>query len=103
MDVLGGVDFDKGCYIGQEVVSRMKHRGTARKRFFIATLDGDIKGEDRAVILGEKPIGTLGAVYGKQALALLRIDRLGQNDERPTVGDVPITLEPPAYFQTSEV
>ena len=32
MDQLGGVDFDKGCYVGQEVVSRMEHRGTARTR-----------------------------------------------------------------------
>ena len=32
MDQLGGVDFDKGCYVGQEVVSRMQHRGTARTR-----------------------------------------------------------------------
>ena len=40
MDRLHGVDFDKGCYVGQEVVSRMQHRGTARTRTVRITLDG---------------------------------------------------------------
>ena len=40
MDQLGGIDFDKGCYVGQEVVSRVEHRGTARKRVVPVTFDG---------------------------------------------------------------
>ena len=39
MDQLNGVDFDKGCYVGQEVVSRVEHRGTARKRVVPVTFE----------------------------------------------------------------
>jgi folate-binding protein YgfZ len=75
MDLLNGVDFTKGCYVGQEVVSRMKHRGTARKRIARVALDGPAPAPGEAVLDGELPVGVLGTVAGGRALAMLRLDR----------------------------
>src|SRR6201999_4300428 len=76
MDRLHGVDFDKGCYVGQEVVSRMQHRGTARTRTFRIILDGPAPAPGEAILAGEKPVGTIGSAAGRHALALMRIDRV---------------------------
>jgi len=77
MDRLHGVDFDKGCYVGQEVVSRMQHRGTARTRTVRVVLDGFAPEPGTAILAGDKPVGTIGSTAGHDALALLRIDRVG--------------------------
>src|SRR5262249_38527419 len=87
MDQLAGVDFDKGCYVGQEVVSRMEHRGTARNRIVPVTAesfapDGGVPG-----MAGERQIGTPGSQDGPRGLAMLRLDRVA--DARAT--GVPIT------------
>ena len=76
MDRLHGVDFDKGCYVGQEVVSRMQHRGTARTRIVRIALDGAAPAPGTSIMAGDKSIGTLGSSSGHQALALMRIDRV---------------------------
>jgi tRNA-modifying protein YgfZ len=76
MDRLHGVDFDKGCYVGQEVVSRMQHRGTARTRTVRVTLDGPRPEPGAAVLAGDKPVGTMGSAAGQNGLALIRTDRV---------------------------
>ncbi len=75
MDLLHGVAFDKGCYVGQEVVSRMQHRGLVRKRVVRVALEGAASpgAEIRA---GEIAIGVLGGASGGQGLATVRLDRL---------------------------
>jgi folate-binding Fe-S cluster repair protein YgfZ len=75
MDLLNGVDFGKGCYVGQEVVSRMKHRGSARKRIARVALDGPAPAPGDTVLDGELPVGVLGTIAGDRALAMLRLDR----------------------------
>jgi folate-binding protein YgfZ len=75
MDRLHGVDFEKGCYVGQEVVSRMQHRGTARTRIVRMILDGPSPELGVAVLAGDKPAGTMGSAAGHNGLALIRIDR----------------------------
>jgi folate-binding protein YgfZ len=75
MDRLHGVDFDKGCYVGQEVVSRMQHRGTARTRTVRIILDGPAPKPGAVVLAGDKPVGTMGSAAGHHGLALIRIDR----------------------------
>src|SRR5205814_5581179 len=75
MDRLYGVDFDKGCYVGQEVVSRMQHRGTARTRTVRVILDGPSPEPGAAVMAGDKPVGTMGSTAGHNGLALIRTDR----------------------------
>ena len=76
MDRLHGVDFDKGCYVGQEVVSRMQHRGTARTRTVRIILDDSAPEPGAAILAGDKPVGTMGSSAGHNGLALIRIDRV---------------------------
>ena len=75
MDQLGGVDFKKGCYIGQEVVSRMEHRGTARTRAVPVRYDGAAPQAGASVTAGDRQIGTMGSAADGRAVALLRLDR----------------------------
>src|ERR1700688_313404 len=74
MDRLNGVDFEKGCYVGQEVVSRMQHRGTARTRTVRVIVDGPSPEPGAAIIAGDKTLGTMGSTAGHNGLALIRID-----------------------------
>jgi tRNA-modifying protein YgfZ len=76
LDLLHGVDFDKGCYVGQEVVSRMKHRGTARRRIVRVKLAGPPPAPGAPVMDRELAVGVLGSSSGREALALLRLDRV---------------------------
>jgi folate-binding protein YgfZ len=76
MDQLGGVDFAKGCYVGQEVVSRMEHRGIARTRAMTVRYDGAAPQAGVAVMAGERQVGTMGSAAAGHGLALLRLDRV---------------------------
>jgi hypothetical protein len=75
MDRLHGIDFDKGCYVGQEVVSRMQHRGTARTRTVRVALEGFAPEPGTAILAGDKTVGTMGSTADRNGLALIRIDR----------------------------
>ncbi|MCK1303926.1 folate-binding protein YgfZ [Bradyrhizobium sp. 24] len=76
MDRLSGVDFDKGCYVGQEVVSRMQHRGTARTRSVKVLLEDSSPEPGVSVLAGDKPVGTMGSSAQGKGIALVRIDRV---------------------------
>ncbi|MBB5046727.1 hypothetical protein HNR60_001475 [Rhodopseudomonas rhenobacensis] len=78
MDRLHGVDFDKGCYVGQEVVSRMQHRGTARTRTVRLAFDGARPEPGAELLAADKPVGHLGSLADGIGLALVRIDRLAE-------------------------
>ncbi len=104
MDRLHGVDFDKGCYVGQEVVSRMQHRGTARTRTVRVILDGPAPEPGAAILAGDKPVGTMGSAAGHHGLALIRIDRAADALEAGTAltsGGLAIRLAEPADLQTT--
>ena len=101
MDQLSGVDFDKGCYVGQEVVSRMEHRGSARNRIvpFIAD-SGFAPDAGIPVTAGERQIGTSGSAAGPNGLAMLRLDRVGEALAAGTpivAGGVPIRPRKPDW------
>ena len=78
MDQLGGVDFDKGCFVGQEVVSRIEHRGTARTRVVPVAFDGPPPEAGAPVTAGEVSLGMMGSGMGAigRGLAALRLDRV---------------------------
>lgn len=76
MDKNHGVDFRKGCYVGQEVVSRMHHRGTARRRVVTVSGEATLPPSGTSIQAGTKPVGELGTVSGDRALAIVRIDRV---------------------------
>ena len=93
MDLLGGVDFKKGCYIGQEVVSRMEHRGTARRRPVIVS--GVDAPAGTPVIAGSREAGTIGMPVGGKAVAIVRLDRFDGGEV--TVGGKPVTVTLPDW------
>lgn len=76
LDQTGGVNFAKGCYVGQEVVSRMQHRGTARSRIIKVSSSGEMPQTGTPITAGEKACGTMGSSSGNKGLALLRLDRV---------------------------
>jgi folate-binding protein YgfZ len=99
-DQLESVDFKKGCFVGQEVVSRMEHRGTARKR--IVRIEGErpLPDPGTEITAGSVPIGTLGSVSGASGLALLRLDRAEEAKARGDqlrAGDVAVTFAVPSW------
>ena len=78
MDQLNGVDFAKGCYVGQEVVSRVEHRGTARKRVVPVTFPDFGPEAGVPVRIGDIEVGTMGSSVEGHGLAMLRLDRIGE-------------------------
>src|SRR5260370_19265769 len=75
MDQLHGVDFHKGCFVGQVVVSRLEHRGNVRTRYVPVAYEGFAPDAGAAVMAAEKQVGTFGSSAGGRALAMLRLDR----------------------------
>lgn len=75
MDQLAGIAFDKGCYVGQEVVSRMEHRGTARRRIVHVRAASPIPPAGAEIEAGGKPVGAITGSAGNAGLALVRLDR----------------------------
>ncbi len=99
-DDLQAIDFAKGCYVGQEVVSRMKHRGTARKRLVQISTSQSLPVTGTAIMIGNKSIGSLGAVAGSQGLAILRLDHVASalKDQTPIwAGDIEVSVQLPSY------
>jgi len=93
MDQLGGIDFAKGCYVGQEVVSRMEHRGIARARAVPIMYEGAVPVAGTTIIAGTRQVGTMGSAAGGRGLALLRLDRVADalsRGETLLAGGVPI-------------
>ena len=76
MDQLAGVDFDKGCFVGQEVVSRIEHRGIARTRVVPVAYEGPAPAPGVAVMAGERNLGMMGSAAAGCGLAALRLDRV---------------------------
>lgn len=89
---LNGVDFKKGCYVGQEVTARMKHKAERRKKLYRVTVEAGTLRSGMAVTAAGKAVGALGAVAGGEALAVLRADRVGEGPLM--VGDAPAAARP---------
>ncbi len=89
---LNGVDFKKGCYVGQEVTARMKHKTTLKKGLAAVNLS-EPASAGTEIIRGNKSIGVLHTVSGTSAIAYLRFDQAG---EGMTVGSAEVTLQEPA-------
>ena len=105
MDRLNGVDFDKGCYVGQEVVSRMQHRGTPRTRTVKIVLDGSAPEAGASILAGDKPVGTIGSTAGGTGLALVRTDRVADaltSGQPLTAGGLSLRLADPDAILKAE-
>ena len=103
-DQLHGVDFDKGCYVGQEVVSRMEHRGTARNRIVPVEMvpvggAGNLTA-GAAITAGAASLGHVGSVAGRAGLALIRLDRAHEamtKGDPIVAGDITLQLRKPDW------
>lgn len=102
---LNGVDFHKGCFVGQENVSRMKRRATTRKKFCPLVFAGDAPPFGAQVLAGEAELGTVRTSAGERALALVRLDRalsaVREGQELTADGRV-ARLDPPAWLLLPE-
>ena len=105
MDQLGGVDFDKGCYVGQEVVSRMQHRGTARTRIVpLVYRDAAVAEPGAPVTAGDKTLGSTATGMRGRGLAMLRLDRVADAlaaGQQLLAGGLPVSLHKPDWVTFS--
>ena len=95
----GGIDFKKGCFVGQEVVSRMQHRGTARRRVVIVEGGGALPATGTEITAGGKPVGALGTVVDNRARAIVRLDRVRSardKGEPVLAGEQTVAIDLPA-------
>ena len=103
-DQLNGVSFEKGCYVGQEIVSRMQNRGTARRRIVPVVAETALPASGAAITAGDVEIGTLGSVDGARALAPIRLDRAAEfinRGETLRAGDVAVRIDLPRWARFS--
>jgi folate-binding protein YgfZ len=99
-DDLNGVDFKKGCYVGQEVVSRMHHRGIAKTRTAAVEASAPLAERGAEIRAGDIPVGTLGSMDGRKGIAMVRLDRAEEalrSGVPLRVGDVALTLRRPPW------
>jgi folate-binding protein YgfZ len=102
MDQLGGIDFAKGCYVGQEVVSRIEHRGTARTRAVPIRYDGAAPPSGTAITAGGRPVGAVGSAMNGRGIALLRLDRVAEADGQTLdAGGIAIHIVKPDWARFS--
>jgi folate-binding protein YgfZ len=98
LDELHAISFTKGCYVGQELTARMKHRGTDRKRLLPIQSSAETLRAGTAVVAGGVELGSLLSSYGDAGFALLRLDRLAEAAEPATVADHTISIAKPDWL-----
>jgi hypothetical protein len=99
-DLLHGVNFKKGCYVGQEVVSRMQHRGTARTRVLAVSAAGPLPEGGADILADGFAVGRLGSAAGTRGIALARLDRVAEamaKGQPLKAGGVPVALTVPSW------
>ncbi len=99
-DELSGVDWKKGCYIGQELTARMKYRGLVKKRLVPVAIDGPIPAPGTIVMLSEAEAGEMRSAAGNMGLALLRLEAMEKAAAEGIslqAGDATLTPHKPAW------
>ncbi len=97
-DELNGVDFHKGCYVGQEMTSRMKRRGTVRTKLCPITFEDAPPTPDTPILAGDWEVGRVRSGQEGRAMALVRFDRVATAEEPLLAGGKPVRLEPPTWL-----
>jgi folate-binding protein YgfZ len=98
LDELHAIAFDKGCYVGQELTARMKHRGTARKRILTMRADSALPPPGTNVTSDGHELGEIIATYGSEGFALMRLDRLDEAKASLMAATMPVTVTRPAWL-----
>ena len=96
-DQFGGVSFTKGCYVGQEVISRIQHRSTARSRILPITERGLVKGS--SITCADKTIGEILSTTSTNALVLIRLDRLAEATAPLLSNAVTVRVQKPDWIK----
>lgn len=94
---LAGVDWDKGCFLGQELTARMRYRGLIKKRLVPVTIDGALPEPGEIVKQDGREAGEMRSGRGKRGLALLRLKALGPGDAPLTAGETRLTPQKPDW------
>ncbi|MDP9138299.1 MAG: folate-binding protein [Pseudomonadota bacterium] len=98
LDQMGGLSFEKGCFIGQEVVARMQHRGTARSRILPCQAGSRLPAKGSEILTGDRAVGRVLSGAGKEVLALLRLDRLAEGAAQGLMADgISLVARKPAW------
>ncbi len=84
-EALNGIDWDKGCYIGQEVTARTKYRGLAKRQLLPVKVEGAAPAPGTAILAGGKQIGEIRSIHDGLAIASLRLDALDDADTAPSM------------------
>lgn len=98
-DLLNGVDYKKGCFVGQEVASRMKRKGQARKRLVIAEFETSPPLPGAEVTAGASTLGHILSGVGNAALAIIRLDRWEAANEALKCDGLDVRLTLPEYLK----
>ena len=102
-DELHGVDWKKGCYVGQEVTARMKYRSLVKKQLMPVRIDGDAPQPGTPILLDGEEAGEMRSALADHGLALLRLDiveRADREGRRLTAGTASLTPFKPAWAQS---
>jgi len=100
-DQLHGVDWDKGCYVGQELTARTKYRGLIKKRLMPVQISGKTPAIGASITAAGRDVGEIRSVVGDMALALLRMELIkkAKEDGIPLIsGDAVLALRPPEWL-----
>lgn len=100
-DELNGVDWKKGCYMGQELTARTKYRALIRKRLFPVKIEGTLPEPGAPVLLDGEEVGELRSGSGDRALALLKVEA-ARGGGALTAGDARVTAEIPPWMRLPE-
>jgi folate-binding protein YgfZ len=100
-DELNGVDWNKGCYMGQELTARTKYRGLVRKRLFPVKVDGPLPAFGAPIERDGQEVGEIRSGAGDRALALLRLEAV-RSEGALTSGETRIQPEVPAWMRLPE-
>ena len=84
-DTLNGIDWDKGCYIGQEVTARTKYRGLVKRQLVPVSVDGETPTPGTAIVSADKKVGEIRSIHDGFAIASLRLDALDSADSGPSL------------------
>ena len=99
LEELNAISFDKGCYVGQELTARMKHRGTARKRLVPIESRNGVLSADGNLTAGGRNVGEITSCYETRGFALIRLDRLAEaGDDRIEVDGIEIVIHRPPWL-----
>lgn len=99
LEELNGVSFDKGCYVGQELTARMKHRGTAKKRILGLKAPSPLPPAGTAIFSGPTEMGEILASYGSAGFALMRLDRLDEAKAPLMADNMTLTAFRPRWLE----